>query len=562
MTDALTPLQQALAAVRDLKARLAASESRAREPIAIVGAACRLPGGVRCQEDLWDRLERGRSVIGPVPPDRWRPDAWVPRVGGFLDDVARFDADVLGVAPREARSMDPQQRLLLETAWHALEDAGHHVFHAPATQAALELLESENPDVVLTDIRMPGGGGMELLQRSVELDPRRPVVLMTGYGTVEQAVEAMRLGAAHYVQKPFRNEAVVQLVERFGRERSLEAENERLRAELREVAPERLGEMVGRSQTMQAVFKRITTVAPTDATVLIEGESGTGKERVARVLHERSNRAKGPFVALSCAALPESLLEAELFGHEKGAFTDAHRERRGRFELAHGGTLFLDDIDDMPLGVQVKLLRVLQERNFERLGSEQTRKLDIRVVAATKKSLRELVKEGKFREDLFYRVHVVPVQLPPLRERQGDVPLLLQHMIARYGQGKAYSVSEPTLHLLERYPWPGNVRELENAVQRAIALSGAGLELKREFLLPLDPRWRGATEPSEAVRDLREVLRETEIAHIRRALEATGGHRTQTAELLGISRKVLWEKLRDFGIEPGDKGGSDDSAER
>ena len=444
------------------------------------------------------------------------------------------------------------------TLRHALEDAGHSVLSAPDTKRALELLARENPDVVLTDIRMPGAGGMELLARAIELDPRRPVVLMTGYATIEQAVEAMRIGAAHYVQKPFRNEAVVALVERFGRERMLAAENERLRAELREAAGARMGEMVGGSEAMQAVFKRIATVAPTDATVLIEGESGTGKERVAKALHERSSRAQGPFVAISCAALPETLLEAELFGHEKGAFTDAHKERRGRFELAHGGTLFLDDIDDMPLSVQVKLLRVLQERTFERLGSEETKKLDLRVVAATKKALRELVREGKFREDLFYRLHVVPVKLPPLRERAGDVPHLFQHMLVRYGQGRAYHVSQPTMNLLERYPWPGNVRELENAVQRAIALAGDALELKKEALLPLDPRWRGATEPAATVRDLREVLHEAEVAHIRRALESTGGHRTQTAELLGISRKVLWEKLRDFGID--DKA-LDDKAE-
>jgi len=446
------------------------------------------------------------------------------------------------------------------TLSHALGDAGHEVLRAPDTRVALELLAGRNPDVVVTDIRMPGAGGMEVLRRSVELDPRRPVVLMTGYGTVEQAVEAMRIGAAHYVQKPFRNEAVVALVERFGRERSLERENEALKAELRAVAPDRMGELVGRSTTMHAVFQRIATVAPTDATVLIEGESGTGKERVARALHERSTRAKGPFVAISCAALPESLLEAELFGHEKGAFTDAHKERKGRFELAHGGTLFLDDIDDMPLSVQVKLLRVLQERTFERLGSEETRSLDIRVVAATKKPLRELVREGRFREDLYYRIHVVPAALPPLRERAGDVPLLLQHMVERYGKGKAYRVSTATMNLLERYPWPGNVRELENAVQRAIALAGETLELSKEYLLPLDPRWRGATEPPETVRPLREVLHEAEVAHLKRALELTGGHRTQTAELLGISRKVLWEKLRDFGLEPGDKAEAADRA--
>ena len=436
------------------------------------------------------------------------------------------------------------------TLQDALEEAGHKVVHAADTQAALEVLAKDDPDIVLTDIRMPGEGGMAVLQKAVELDANRPVILMTGYGTVEQAVEAMRIGAAHYIQKPFRNEAVCALVERFGRERNLAQENERLREELRDLAAERIGQMVGRSPAMNDVFERIKTVAKTEATVLIEGESGTGKERAARALHELSRRAEGPFVAISCAALPETLLEAELFGHERGAFTDAHRERRGRFELADGGTLFLDDIDDMPITVQVKLLRVLQERNVERLGSEQTLDIDIRVVAATKEPLRDLVRDGRFREDLFYRINVVPMRLPPLRERTGDVPLLVQHMIERHGGGVDYRVSSATMNALERYPWPGNVRELENAVQRAVALSGEGKELDRAYLLPLDSRWRGATETAEDVRPLREVLREAEKAHIAHALELTGGHRTQTSELLGISRKVLWEKLRDFGIDP------------
>ncbi|MEX1023537.1 MAG: sigma-54 dependent transcriptional regulator [Planctomycetota bacterium] len=432
----------------------------------------------------------------------------------------------------------------------ALDDAGHDVFHTPDSNVALERLESHPPELVLTDIRLPGPGGMAILRRSIELAPTRPVVLMTGYGTIEQAVEAMQIGAAHYVQKPFHNEAVVTLVERLGRELALVDENRRLREELRELAPDRLLEMVGRSPQMQAVFERLKTVAPTDATVLIEGESGTGKERVANAIHALSGRADGPLIALSCAALPESLLEAELFGHEQGAFTDAHRARRGRFELADGGTLFLDDIDDMPLAVQVKLLRVLQERAFERLGGEKTHEIDIRVVAATKRSLRQMARDGTFREDLFYRIHVVPLALPPLREREGDVPLLVQHMLERHGRDRRLTVSRPTLAALERYPWPGNVRELENAVQRGIALAGPDGELLREHLLPLDPRWRGATEPADEVRPLREVLKETEAGLIQRALESTGGHRTQTAKLLGISRKVLWEKLRDLGIDP------------
>ena len=439
------------------------------------------------------------------------------------------------------------------TLGDALTAAGHHVIAAADTQAALRVLDEERPEVVVTDMRMPGAGGLAVLQRSVELDRTCPVIVITGYASIDSAVEAMRLGASNYVQKPFRNEAIVNMIETFARVRALENENKSLRARLAHDLS--FEGVVGSSTAMQKVFERVRTVAPTDATVLIQGESGTGKERIARAIHELSARKHGPFIPISCAALPETLLEAELFGHEKGAFTDARKERRGRFELAHGGTLFLDDIDDMPLAVQVKLLRVLQERKIERLGGEEPRDVDIRVVAATKVPLRDLVREGRFREDLFYRVQVVPVLLPPLRERKGDIPLLVQALIERHGRGRAYTVSRSTLALLERSPWNGNVRELENAIQRAIALAGANTELAQEDLLPVDPRWRGAVEVTDEVRPLREVLRTAEIAHIRRALESTGGHRTQTADLLGISRKVLWEKLRDFGIDAPGEGG-------
>ncbi len=436
------------------------------------------------------------------------------------------------------------------TLTDALEAAGHGVIAVENTAAALTALERESPEAVITDMRMPGEGGMAVLERSLALEPRRPVVLITGFATVDQAVEAMRLGATNYIQKPFRNENLVRMVDTFARLRTLEVENQSLRAELKRGDFEGI---VGNSDTMRVVFERVRTVAPTDVTVLIQGESGTGKERIARAVHDLSTRKSGPFVALSCAALPETLLEAELFGFEKGAFTDARKERRGRFELADKGTFFLDDIDDMPLAVQVKLLRVLQERQFERLGSEETRSIDIRIVAATKLPLRDLVRAGKFREDLFYRIQVVPVVLPPLRERKGDVPLLVAALIERHGRGRPYTVARTGMALLERYPWPGNVRELENAIQRAIALAGEKRELAIEDLLPMDPRWRGATEVTNEIRPLREFLREHEVAHIERALESTGGHRSQTAEMLGISRKVLWEKIRDFGIHtPGD----------
>ena len=435
----------------------------------------------------------------------------------------------------------------------ALRDAGYEVQHADRTDAALAALAADPaPDVVLSDVRLPGEGGLAVLQRSLELDRERPVILITGYASIDQAVEAMGQGAAWYLQKPFDNEVVVALVERFARARSALQENRELRARLERYTD--VEGLVGRSPAMQKVIERLRTVAPTDATVLIEGESGTGKERVALALHSLSARKDGPFVAISCAALPETLLEAELFGHEKGAFTDAHREKRGRFELADGGTLFLDDIDDMPRSVQVKLLRVLQERTFERVGAERSRKVDIRVVAATKVPLRDEVRAGRFREDLFYRIQVVPIVLPPLRERTGDVALLTEalvrrHFVPRHEGDEPPRVSQATLQAMERYPWPGNVRELENAIQRALALRGESAELDREHLLPLDPRWRGATEVAGEVRPLRDVLREAEAAHIRTALERCGGHRSQTAELLGISRKVLWEKLKELGEE-------------
>lgn len=428
----------------------------------------------------------------------------------------------------------------------ALKDAGHEVFVATDTDSALRLLVEAEPEAVLTDIRMPGAGGMAVLARSMELDPQRPVIIMTGFASLEQAQEAVELGASLFVQKPFRNEALVSMVETCGRLRDLEDENEVLRKRLE--GSEGFEGVVGTSPAMRAVFERVRTVAPTEATVLIEGESGTGKERIARAIHELSGRSQGPFVALSCAALPETLLEAELFGHERGAFTDARKDRKGRFELADGGTFFLDDIDDMPLGVQVKLLRVLQERCIERLGGEGSIDIDIRVLAATKAPLLELVREGRFREDLYYRIQVVPIELPPLRKREGDVPALFAHLLERHGGGRAYQVSSATMRALERYSWPGNVRELENAVQRAVALAGKREALVLEDLLPQDPRWRDAVDVSDEVRPLRVVVREAERRHLERALEATGGHRMRTAELLGISRKVLWEKLRDHEL--------------
>jgi two-component system response regulator AtoC len=430
-----------------------------------------------------------------------------------------------------------------------LEAAGYEVKHVADGKAAISELGQTSYDVVITDVRLPGADGMQVLQAAKRARPDTEVLVMTAFATVEHAVEAMRLGADDYIPKPFLNEQVLERIQRIGKFRALLSENQRLREQLKDVHGQGLPGVIGQSRAMQTVVKTVRTVAPTDASVLIEGESGTGKERIARAIHQLSARKDKPFVALSCGALPDTLLETELFGHEKGAFTDAQKLRRGRFEVADGGTIFLDDIDDMPLSVQVKLLRVLQEREFERVGGESLVKVDIRVVAATKVPLLEHVRAGKFREDLYYRLNVVPVRLPPLREREGDMPMLVQHFVEKLGGGRPLTVKTDVLEAMAEYSWPGNVRELENRIAQAVALSGGATVLKKEHLLPVDRSRRAALEPPTALRSLREVLVDAEREHLRAVLRGVGGHRTKAASVLGISRKVLWEKLKDYGIE-------------
>ncbi len=434
-----------------------------------------------------------------------------------------------------------------------LERAGHRVTALSDGGKALEVLESRRFDCVITDIRLPGLGGMEILKAVKNIDPSTEVIVITGYGTIEQTVEAMKAGAYDYIQKPFPNEVVVERVARMDKLRVMGEELEKLRARLE--GPDLSRRIVGRSRSMLALLDQVATLASSDATVLLEGESGTGKEVVARAIHSLSPRASRPFVAVSCAALPENLIEDELFGHEKGAFTDARKIRKGRFELADGGTLFLDDVDDLPLPIQVKLLRVLQEREFERIGGEETVTVDVRIVAATKVDLKKRVQEGDFREDLFYRLNVLPLRLPPLRERREDIPLLVRHFIGKYGGGRDYVVPAETLEAMERYSWPGNVRELENHVARAVAFAGEKGVLERKHLLPPDASSlpvleKGGGEGEErAFRPLSEVVKEAERAHIQKVLAHTGGHRTKTARILGISRKALWEKMKDMELD-------------
>lgn len=441
------------------------------------------------------------------------------------------------------------EEIIRVTLAEDLKDVGHRVSAFADGKSALKALDEQAFDVVISDLRMPGADGMAVLQAARERHSETEVVLITAHGSVENAVEAMRQGAYHYVVKPFLNDEILILLSQVARLKELERKNRALSEDLGLM--EGFENVIGSSLPMRKVLEVVRTVAATEASILIEGESGTGKEVIARAIHKNSPRRAGAFIALSCAALPESLLEAELFGHERGAFTDARRDRRGRFELANGGSLFLDDIDDLSMPVQVKLLRAIQERAIERVGGESTVDVDIRIITATKKNLQEMMSEGTFREDLFYRLNVVPLRLPPLRDRIEDIPILVHHFVRRFSR-EEYEIKPEVMDALCLYPWPGNVRELENSVERGIAMAGESRSLKREHLLLPSPRFKQAAEISGGVTTLKEVVAHAEQEHIKRVLRATNNHKAQSAALLGISRKNLWEKMKDYDI-----GGND-----
>jgi two-component system, NtrC family, response regulator HydG len=415
-------------------------------------------------------------------------------------------------------------------------------------------------DFVITDLKMEGKGGLEVLKAVAERDPDCPVMIATAFGSVETAVEAMRTGAYDFIQKPFAPEVVRLKVaralelraERRARERA-EAESAALRDD---VAREyRFAEIVGETPAMRALFQTIEKVAPTDASVYIHGESGTGKELVARAIHARSKRATGPFVKVNCGALTETLLESELFGHERGAFTGAIKRKLGRFELADKGTLFLDEIGDVTPGLQLKLLRVLQEREFERVGGEETIKVDVRVLSATHRDIAAAVAAGRFREDLFYRLHVVPCEVPPLRERKEDIPRLVAHFIAKLAPrtnaavDPAHGITDAALTRLGLYAWPGNVRELENVIEQALVFAeGTAIDVGA---LPASVRG-GLPENALALpggeMSLPALLEDLERQLIERAYEKSGGVKTETARLLGIKTSALYYKLEKYGI--------------
>jgi two-component system response regulator HydG len=450
-----------------------------------------------------------------------------------------------------------------------LRRRGHRTRAAESGTRGLELLSEETADLVITDLKMARMDGMEVLRRVKDGMPETEVMVITAHGTIEKVVEAMKLGAADFITKPFSSEEFAVKVDRLVAER---AERERLRREnvalrventyLREETQARYGEIVGEADPMLAVFRWIDRVARSDSTVMIYGESGTGKELVARAIHARSPRGEGPFVRVNCGALSESLLDSELFGHERGAFTGAERKRRGRFELAHGGTLFLDEIATVPHTTQVRLLRVLQERELERVGGEETIPVDVRIIAATNSTADGLRVGGAFREDLFYRLHVVPLTLPPLRSRKEDIPLLVNHFIEKLAQrtaSPARAASQEAIRKLAEYAWPGNVRELENVIERALVLAD-GEELDADDIPPLGDSPGRALEadvqngdgpvelPSDGV-DLNRAVEGMEERLLRQALERAAGVKAEAARLLGLKPSALYYKLEKYGID-------------
>jgi two-component system response regulator AtoC len=434
--------------------------------------------------------------------------------------------------------------------WLAGQD--FEVTEASTVAEALDRLEGFAYDVVLTDLKLPDGDGTRILEAARARYPEIVVIVVTGHGSIRAAVDAIRQGAADFVTKPFQLAELDLALERALERSRLRAENTYLREQLRERY--RMDQLVGRSAAMQEVFTVVETVAPTTSTILILGETGTGKELVARAIHHLSPRATERFVALNCSAIPETLLEAELFGHVKGAFTGAVANRPGRFEMAHRGTLFLDEIGTMPIPLQAKLLRALQQREVERLGEARPIRIDVRVLAATNANLDEMVKQGTFREDLFYRLNVIPIQLPPLRDRRDDVPLLVRDMLLRLGAQSVpprtdVTFSQDAMRRLMAFDWPGNIRQLENTVERALALSPGRTQIDVS-VLPPDvrgdrPDERGASLPlPEAGFDLERELATVEHVYIAQALARTDQNRSRAADLLGVKRTTLVEKVK------------------
>jgi DNA-binding NtrC family response regulator len=437
-----------------------------------------------------------------------------------------------------------------KTLGRVLRDDGHEVVEAPGPREARRLLEARTFDLLLVDNLMPETTGLELIRElaSSTTETERPqIVLMTAHASVESAVEAMKLGALDYLQKPFEIDELLVVVRRALETERLQTDNRYLLAE-REEEFNHYG-IVGRSRVMQEVIQKAELVAESRSTVLVTGETGTGKEMVARAIHDRSAQRARPLIKVNCAAIPETLLESELFGHVRGAFTGAIASKKGKFALADGGTIFLDEIGTMIPALQAKLLRVLQEREFEPLGSERTERVDVRVIAATNRDLRQLVAEGKFQEDLYYRLNVIPIDIPPLRDRREDIPVLVDHFVRKHAQrvGRSFErVEERVVATLQAYDWPGNVRELENTIERAVVLSRGPVLTAQALSMP-------GLAPSQAIGlpslNMHQNVEWAERETVRRALEAAAGVKKDAAEIMGISQRALSYYLGKYRVE-------------
>jgi two-component system response regulator AtoC len=475
----------------------------------------------------------------------------------IIEDNSRVPGAWQGIRIRPGKGMEAKKILIVddeESMRHMLslilKGEGYEARAVGLGREALELVDSQVFDFILLDVVMPGMDGLELLRALKQKGVESTVIMMSAYGSLDAAVEAMKGGAYDYVSKPFKPDEILLALRKAEERENLRRENTRLRQEVRRDFS--FENLVGKSEGMRKVFEAIQKISDYKASVLIVGESGTGKEMVARSIHYNSSRGSGPLVAVNCGAIPETLLESELFGHERGAFTDARREKRGSFELAHQGTLFLDEIGETSLTAQVKLLRALQEGEVKRLGREQPIFVDVRIIAATIRDLSLAVAEGKFREDLFYRLNVLPLHLPPLREKKEDIPLLLEHFIHKYNQEHHLEVegfTEEAVALLLEYSWPGNVRELENVVKRSMILT-QGRKIDANFLpsevlegrAPWREPWGGEYSIKKAARNMEEQL-------IRKALKKTKGNRTHAARILEISHPSLLSKIKGYRID-------------
>lgn len=441
------------------------------------------------------------------------------------------------------------ERIVRVTTADDLRDAGHNVMEFSSAQAALQHLSETDSevDIILTDLKMPNMDGLEFLARVKKINPDIVVLLMTAHATVQTAVEAMKLGAYDYISKPFNIEELLLTIERIKEVREVKAENKQLRFQVRKQFD--LSSFIGQSDATNKVFDLVKIIAQKNTTVLIVGETGTGKELLTNIIHFNSGRSHKPLIKVSCAILSREIFESELFGHEKGAFTGAEKTKIGRFEMANSGTLYLDDIDDIPYDLQVKLLRALEESEIERVGGSETIKIDVRVIASTKKDLKQMVAEGKFREDLFYRLNIFPISLPPLRERPGDIAVLAKFFASEFAGGTKITIDPEVIEILKHYPFQGNVREIKNLMERLVLLSKNGVIDKTT--IPIDVRFPGKPHTCFYFENkpLDEILKEVETNAIRDALMRSGGNKAKAAQILQVPASTLKSRIEKLGLD-------------